>query len=275
MIVIPISNDKPFTLISGPCQLQDEDHCLFMVDKLLSLTNKLDIPFVFKTSFDKANRTSVHSKRGVGLNEAINIFWKLKRKFPQIRILTDVHETVQVDYLKDVVDILQVPAFLCRQTDLIASIVTKGIQINIKKGQFLNPYSVKDIVEKCRHYGDRDLKKVMITERGTTFGYQNLVVDMTGLQIIKDTTNNIPLIIDGTHAVQQPATTDGKSGGNRTFVTNLVKAALTYKLAGVFIECHEDPDNAPSDGPNAVHLKDMPKILQQLKDIDNFIKGVK
>ena len=273
--MIPISNDKPFTLISGPCQLQDEDHCMFMVDKLLSLTNKLDIPFVFKTSFDKANRTSVHSKRGVGLNEAINIFWKLKRKFPQIRILTDVHETVQVDYLKDVVDILQVPAFLCRQTDLIASIVTKGIQINIKKGQFLSPYAVKDIVEKCRHYGDRDLKKVMITERGTTFGYQNLVVDMTGLQIIKDTTNNIPLIIDGTHAVQQPATTDGKSGGNRSFVTNLVKAALTYKLGGVFIECHEDPDNAPSDGPNAVHLKDMPKILQQLKDIDNFIKGVK
>ena len=273
--MIPISNDKPFTLISGPCQLQDEDHCMFMVDKLLSLTNKLDIPFIFKTSFDKANRTSVHSKRGVGLNEAINIFWKLKRKFPQIRILTDVHETVQVDYLKDVVDILQVPAFLCRQTDLIASIVTKGIQINIKKGQFLSPYAVKDIVEKCRHYGDRELKKVMITERGTTFGYQNLVVDMTGLQIIKDTTNNIPLIIDGTHAVQQPATTDGKSGGNRSFVTNLVKAALTYKLGGVFIECHEDPDNAPSDGPNAVHLKDMPKILQQLKELDNFIKGVK
>ena len=273
--MIPISNDKPFTLISGPCQLENEDHCMFMVDKLLSLTNKLDIPFVFKTSFDKANRTSVHSKRGVGLNEAINIFWKLKRKFPQIRILTDVHETVQVDYLKDVVDILQVPAFLCRQTDLIASIVTKGIQINIKKGQFLSPYAVKDIVEKCRHYGDRELKKVMITERGTTFGYQNLVVDMTGLQIIKDTTNNIPLIIDGTHAVQQPATDKGKSGGNRSFVTNLVKAALTYKLGGVFIECHEDPDNAPSDGPNAVHLKDMPKILQQLKDIDNFIKGVK
>ena len=270
--MIPLSNNKPFTLISGPCQLENEDHCLFMADKLLSLTNKLDIPFVFKTSFDKANRTSVHSKRGVGLNEAINIFWKLKRKFPQIRILTDVHETVQVDYLKDVVDILQVPAFLCRQTDLIASIVTKGIQINIKKGQFLSPYAVKDIVEKCRHYGDRELRRVMITERGTTFGYQNLVVDMTGLQIIKDTNKNIPLIIDGTHAVQQPATTDGKSGGNRTFVENLVKAALVYKLAGVFIETHDDPDKAPSDGPNAVHLKDMPKILEKLKILDDHIK---
>ena len=270
--MIPLSNNKPFTLISGPCQLENEDHCLFMADKLLSLTNKLDIPFVFKTSFDKANRTSVHSKRGVGINEAINIFWKLKRKFPQIRILTDVHETVQVDYLKEVVDILQVPAFLCRQTDLIASIVTKGIQINIKKGQFLNPYSVKDIVEKCRHYGDRELRRVMITERGTTFGYQNLVVDMTGLQIIKDTNKNIPLIIDGTHAVQQPATTDGKSGGNRTFVENLVKAALVYKLAGVFIETHDDPDKAPSDGPNAVHLKDMPKILEKLKILDDHIK---
>ena len=271
-MMIPLSNNKPFTLISGPCQLENEDHCLFMADKLLSLTNKLDIPFVFKTSFDKANRTSVHSKRGVGLNEAINIFLKLKKKFPQIRILTDVHETVQVDYLKEVVDILQVPAFLCRQTDLIASIVTKGIQINIKKGQFLSPYAVKDIVEKCRHYGDRELRRVMITERGTTFGYQNLVVDMTGLQIIKDTNKNIPLIIDGTHAVQQPATTDGKSGGNRTFVENLVKAALVYKLAGVFIETHDDPDKAPSDGPNAVHLKDMPKILEKLKILDDHIK---
>ena len=273
--MIPLNNNKPFTLISGPCQLQDEDHCFFMAEKLLSLTNKLDIPFIFKTSFDKANRTSVHSKRGVGLNEALNIFHKLKNKFPQIRILTDVHETHQVNYLDGHVDILQVPAFLCRQTDLIASIVTKGIQVNIKKGQFLSPYAVKDIVEKCRHYGDRSLERVCITERGTTFGYSNLVVDMTGLQIIKQTTNDIPLIIDGTHAVQQPATTNSKSAGNRSFVTNLVQAALTYKLAGVFIECHEDPDNAPSDGPNAVHLKDMPKILQQLKDLDNYVKEVK
>ena len=270
--MIPLSNDKPFTLISGPCQLQDEDHCFMMAEKLLSLTNKLDIPFIFKTSFDKANRTSVHSKRGVGLNEALNIFHKLKQKFPQIRILTDVHETHQVNYLHGYVDILQVPAFLCRQTDLIASIVTKGIQINIKKGQFLSPHAVKDIVEKCRHYGDRTLRRVCITERGTTFGYQNLVVDMTGLQIIKDTTNNIPLIIDGTHAVQQPATKYGHSGGNRNYVANLVKAALVYKLAGVFIECHEDPDNAPSDGPNAVHLKDMPKILERLKHFDNYVK---
>jgi len=273
--MIPFSNDKPFTLISGPCQLQDEDHCFFMVDKLLSLTNKLNIPFIFKTSFDKANRTSVHSKRGVGLNEGLNIFWKLKRKFPELRLLTDVHETHQVNYLQDVVDILQVPAFLCRQTDLIASIVTKGIQINIKKGQFMSPYAVKDIVEKCRHYGDRDLKRVIITERGTTFGYQNLVVDMTGLQIIKHNNRTVPIIIDGTHSVQQPATSQGKSGGNRSLVPNLVKAALTYKLAGVFIECHEDPDNAPSDGPNAVHLKDMPKILTELQQYDNFIKEVK
>jgi len=273
--MIPFSNDKPFTLISGPCQLQDEDHCFFMVDKLLSLTNKLNIPFIFKTSFDKANRTSVHSKRGVGLNEGLNIFWKLKRKFPELRLLTDVHETHQVNYLQDVVDILQVPAFLCRQTDLIASIVTKGIQINIKKGQFMSPYAVKDIVEKCRHYGDRDLKRVIITERGTSFGYQNLVVDMTGLQIIKHNNRTVPIIIDGTHSVQQPATSQGKSGGNRSLVPNLVKAALTYKLAGVFIETHEDPDNAPSDGPNAVHLKDMPKILTELQQYDNFIKEVK
>ena len=273
--MIPFSNDKPFTLISGPCQLQDEDHCFFMVDKLLSLTNKLNIPFIFKTSFDKANRTSVHSKRGVGLNEGLNIFWKLKRRFPELRLLTDVHETHQVNYLQDVVDILQVPAFLCRQTDLIASIVTKGIQINIKKGQFMSPYAVKDIVEKCRHYGDRDLKRVIITERGTTFGYQNLVVDMTGLQIIKHNNRTVPIIIDGTHSVQRPATSQGKSGGNRSLVPNLVKAALTYKLAGVFIECHEDPDNAPSDGPNAVHLKDMPKILTELQQYDNFIKEVK
>ena len=273
--MIPFSNDKPFTLISGPCQLQDEDHCFFMVDKLLSLTNKLNIPFIFKTSFNKANRTSVHSKRGVGLNEGLNIFWKLKRRFPELRLLTDVHETHQVNYLQDVVDILQVPAFLCRQTDLIASIVTKGIQINIKKGQFMSPYAVKDIVEKCRHYGDRDLKRVIITERGTSFGYQNLVVDMTGLQIIKHNNRTVPIIIDGTHSVQQPATSQGKSGGNRSLVPNLVKAALTYKLAGVFIETHEDPDNAPSDGPNAVHLKDMPKILTELQQYDNFIKEVK
>ena len=270
--MIPLSNDKPFTLISGPCQLQDEDHCFMMAEKLLSLTNKLDIPFIFKTSFDKANRTSVHSKRGVGLNEALNIFHKLKQKFPEIRILTDVHESYQVNYLDGHVDILQVPAFLCRQTDLIASIVTKGIQVNIKKGQFLSPHSVKDIVEKCRHYGDRSLQRVAITERGTSFGYGQLVVDMTGLQIMKQDNPNIPIIIDGTHAVQQPATSAGKSGGNRSYVANLVKAALVYKLAGVFIECHEDPDNAPSDGPNAVHLKDMPKILERLKHFDNYVK---
>ncbi len=274
--MIPLSNDKPFTLISGPCQLQDEDHCFMMAEKLLSLTNKLDIPFVFKTSFDKANRTSVHSKRGVGLNEALNIFHKLKQKFPEIRILTNVHESYQVNYLDGHVDILQVPAFLCRQTDLIASIVTKGIQVNIKKGQFLSPHSVKDIVEKCRHYGDRSLQRVAITERGTSFGYGQLVVDMTGLQtmkeIIKEEGDHIRLVIDGTHAVQKPGALDGKSGGNRSFVPNLIKAALTYELGGVFMEVHDDPDNAPSDGPNAVHLKDLPRILQELQELDNFVK---
>jgi len=267
--MIPISNELPFTLISGPCQLQDRDHCFMIADKLLSITNKLNIPLIFKTSFDKANRTSHSSKRGCGLEESLPVFFELKRAYPEIRILTDVHETYQVKLVKPYVDIIQIPAFLSRQTDLIKEVCIQEIQINIKKGQFMSPSDVKHIVSKCKEYGT---STPIITERGTSFGYNQLVVDMTGLQVIKQQNPNIPLIIDGTHAVQQPGSNDGTSGGNRSFVSNLVKAALTYKLAGVFIECHEDPDNAPSDGPNAVRLRDMPKLLQQLKEYDTFIK---
>ena len=268
-------NDQPFKLICGPCQLESRDHIYKLTEEILQITTDLKVPWILKTSFDKANRTSISSKRGVGINEATHIFYQLKQDFPTIDIITDVHETTQVKDVSPFVDALQIPAFLSRQTDLITAAVKTDKPVNIKKGQFMSPSDIRHIINKCKPFRP-NLNDIMITERGTSFGYNNLVVDMTGLQtmkdIIKSEGDNIRLVIDGTHAVQKPGALDGKSGGNRSFVPNLIKAALTYRLGGVFMEVHDDPDNAPSDGPNAVHIKDLSRILIELQELDNFIK---
>ena len=268
-------NEQPFTLICGPCQLESRDHIYKLTDEILQITKDLRIPWILKTSFDKANRTSISSKRGVGIEEGSRIFEQLKHDYPDISIITDVHETRHVDFIKPYVDALQIPAFLSRQTDLIRAACLTDKAVNIKKGQFMSPSDIRHIINKCKRFRP-DMKDIMITERGTSFGYNALVVDMTGLQTMKDIINqeadNVRLVIDGTHAVQKPGALDGKSGGNRSFVPNLIKAALVYQLGGVFIEVHDDPDNAPSDGPNAVHLRDLSRILQELQEFDNFIK---
>ncbi len=268
-------NEQPFTLICGPCQLESRDHIYKLTDEILQITKDLRIPWILKTSFDKANRTSISSKRGVGIEEGSRIFEQLKHDYPDISIITDVHETRHVDFIKPYVDALQIPAFLSRQTDLIRAACLTDKAVNIKKGQFMSPSDIRHIINKCKRFRP-DMKDIMITERGTSFGYNALVVDMTGLQTMKDIINeeadNVRLVIDGTHAVQKPGALDGKSGGNRSFVPNLIKAALVYQLGGVFIEVHDDPDNAPSDGPNAVHLRDLSRILQELQEFDNFVK---
>ena len=268
-------NEQPFTLICGPCQLESRDHIYKLTDVILQITKDLRIPWILKTSFDKANRTSISSKRGVGIEEGSRIFEQLKHDYPDISIITDVHETRHVDFIKPYVDALQIPAFLSRQTDLIRAACLTDKAVNIKKGQFMSPSDIRHIINKCKRFRP-DMKDIMITERGTSFGYTALVVDMTGLQTMKDIINeeadNVRLVIDGTHAVQKPGALDGKSGGNRSFVPNLIKAALVYQLGGVFIEVHDDPDNAPSDGPNAVHLRDLSRILQELQEFDNFVK---
>ena len=268
-------NDQPFKLICGPCQLESRDHIYKLTEEILQITTDLKVPWILKTSFDKANRTSISSKRGVGINEATHIFYQLKQDFPTVDIITDVHETTQVKDVSPFVDALQIPAFLSRQTDLITAAVKTDKPVNIKKGQFMSPSDIRHIINKCKPFRP-NLNDIMITERGTSFGYNNLVVDMTGLQtmkdIIKSEGDNIRLVIDGTHAVQKPGALDGKSGGNRSFVPNLIKTALTYRLGGVFMEVHDDPDNAPSDGPNAVHIKDLSRILIELQELDNFIK---
>ena len=271
-------NEQPFKLICGPCQLESRDHIFKLTEEILQITTDLKIDWILKTSFDKANRTSISSKRGVGINEGTHIFYQLKQHFPTVKIITDVHETTQVKEVSPFVDALQIPAFLSRQTDLITAACLTDKIVNIKKGQFMSPSDIRHIIHKCKQVRPYETLNadIMITERGTSFGYNNLVVDMTGLQtmkeIIKEEGDHIRLVIDGTHAVQKPGALDGKSGGNRSFVPNLIKAALTYGLGGVFIEVHDDPDNAPSDGPNAVHLKDLPRILQELQELDNFIK---
>ena len=271
-------NEQPFKLICGPCQLESRDHIYKLTEEILQITTDLKIDWILKTSFDKANRTSISSKRGVGINEGTHIFYQLKQDFPTVKIITDVHETTQVKEVSPFVDALQIPAFLSRQTDLITAACLTDKIVNIKKGQFMSPSDIRHIIHKCKQVRPLETLNadIMITERGTSFGYNNLVVDMTGLQtmkdIIKEEGDNVRLVIDGTHAVQKPGALDGKSGGNRSFVPNLIKAALTYGLGGVFIEVHDDPDNAPSDGPNAVHLKDLPRILQELQELDNFVK---
>ena len=264
---IEISNSNNFCLIAGPCQLETEQHAIDMSGKIKEITSKLGVNFIYKTSFDKSNRTSLKGKRGIGLEQSLPIFDKIKKEL-KIPILTDVHNIEQCSIVADHVDILQIPAFLCRQTDLlIAAAKTKKI-INVKKGQFLAPWDMVNVTKKISDSGNNN---ILVTERGASFGYNTLVSDMRSLPIMAK--NGFPVIFDATHSVQQPGGQGDKSGGQREFVEHLSRAAVAVGVAGVFMETHQDPDNAPSDGPNMIPLSNLENLLKQLIEIDNIIKN--
>ena len=262
-----ISNDSKFCLIAGPCQLESEQHAMDMSGKIKEITSKLGIDFIYKTSFDKANRTSLKGKRGIGLEQSLPIFDKIKKEV-KVPILTDVHNSEQCSIVSQHVDVLQIPAFLCRQTDLlIAAAKTKKI-INVKKGQFLAPWDMVNVTKKISDSGNNN---ILVTERGASFGYNTLVSDMRSLPIMAK--NGYPVIFDATHSVQQPGGQGESSGGQREFVEHLSRAAVAVGVAGVFLETHQDPDNAPSDGPNMIPLSNLEKLLRQLIEIDKVIKN--
>ena len=264
---IIFSNDVDFCLISGPCQIESENHALDIAGKLKEITIKNNVKFVFKSSFDKANRTSINSKRGLGLEKSLKIFEKIKKEY-NLNILTDVHTSEQCSLVAKYVDIIQIPAFLCRQTDLLVSAAKTNKVINIKKGQFLAPWDITNVINKVTESGN---KNILLTERGSSFGYNSLVADMRSLPIMKKT--GFPVIFDATHSVQLPGGKGGSSDGQREFINPLSKAAISIGIAGIFIETHEDPDNAPSDGPNMLHLKNLEKLIVQLSKIDSLIKS--
>jgi len=264
-----ISNSNPFTLIAGPCQLENEKHAMSVAEKLKHMTNKLGIGLIYKTSFDKANRTSLKGKRGTGLEKSLPIFDKI-RKDLKIPVLTDVHAIDQCKIVANHVDVLQIPAFLCRQTDLLIAAAKTGKIINVKKGQFLAPWDMLNVTKKLEDSGN---KNILVTERGASFGYNTLVSDMRSLPIMAK--NGYPVVFDATHSVQQPGGMGDKSGGQREFVEYLARAAVAVGIAAIFIETHPDPDNAPSDGPNMVPLSEMPSLLNQLVEIDKLIKNAK
>ncbi len=263
---IEISNNKKIFLIAGPCQLESEQHAMDMAGSIKDIAKNLNIGFVYKTSFDKANRTSLKSKRGAGLEKSLPVFDKIKKEL-RIPVLTDIHNEEQCSVVSNHVDILQIPAFLCRQTDLlIAAAKTKKI-INVKKGQFLAPWDMVNVTKKISDAGNDN---ILVTERGASFGYNTLVSDMRSLPIMAK--NGYPVIFDATHSVQQPGGLGEKSGGQREFVEHLSRAAVAVGVAGIFIETHQDPDNAPSDGPNMVALNNLERLLAQIVNIDSLVK---
>ena len=266
-----ISNNLPFVLIAGPCQTESRDHSMMMAENIKKICDKLKINFIYKSSFDKANRSSVSSKRGMGLQNTLPIFAEIKKNF-DCPILTDIHNEEQCNLLAncDEVDILQIPAFLCRQTDLLACAAKTNKIINVKKGQFLAPWDAQNIVQKIDHNGNN---KTMLTERGVSFGYNTLISDMRSLPIMAKT--GCPVIFDATHSVQQPGGLGGASGGQREFVETLACAATAVGVAGLFIETHQDPDNAPSDGPCMLRLDSLESLLTKLKKFDEIAKNLK
>ena len=261
-----IANNKPFTLISGPCQLESEEHALRISTELKKITNELGINFIYKTSFDKANRTSLKGKRGLGLEKSLPIFDKI-RKDLKVPVLTDIHTVEQCSVVASHVDVLQIPAFLCRQTDLLIAAAKTGKIINVKKGQFLAPWDMGNVIKKIEDSGN---KNILVTERGASFGYNTLVSDMRALPIMSE--YGFPIVFDATHSVQQPGGMGERSGGQREFVPHLARAAIAVGVGAVFIETHEDPDNAPSDGPNMVPLNEIKALLKKLTEIDKIIK---
>ena len=264
---VTFGNDLPLALIAGPCQMESRDHAFDMAGALVEMTRRLGIGLVYKTSFDKANRTSLSGKRGMGLDAALPVFDDLRAQYG-IPVLTDVHTAEQCAPVAAVVDILQIPAFLCRQTDLLIAAAGTGRVVNVKKGQFLAPWDMKSVIAKVTGSGNAS---VLATERGVSFGYNTLVSDMRSLPIMAET--GAPVIFDATHSVQQPGGRGDSSGGERRFVPVLARAAVAVGVAGVFIETHQDPDHAPSDGPNMVPLDAMPDLIERLMAFDRLAKG--
>ncbi|HMB76503.1 MAG TPA: 3-deoxy-8-phosphooctulonate synthase [Kiloniellaceae bacterium] len=265
---LTLGNDLPFVLIAGPCALESREHALEMSQALKEITDKLGIGLIYKTSFDKANRTSLATKRGIGLANALPILAEV-RETRGCPVLTDVHEPDQCAEAAQVVDVLQIPAFLCRQTDLLVAAAKTGKAVNVKKGQFLAPWDMKNVADKLLQSGN---DKVLLCERGVSFGYNTLVSDMRALPIMARDTG-CPIVFDATHSTQQPGGRGGTSGGQREFAPVLARAALAVGVAAVFMETHQDPDNAPSDGPNMVYLRDMPAILETLLAFDRLAKA--
>jgi len=266
---IALSNDQPFVLFAGLNVLENLDMTLSVCEHYVKVTAALDIPFVFKASFDKANRSSIHSYRGVGLDEGLDIFSKVKTHFA-VPIMTDVHEPKQAQPVAEVVDVLQLPAFLARQTDLVKALAATDKAINIKKPQFLSPSQMANIIEKFKECGNEQL---MLCERGSNFGYDNLVVDMLGFGVMKKTCPNIPIIFDVTHALQTRDATSSTSGGRRSQVLELALAGIATRLAGLFLEAHPNPDKAQCDGPSALPLKQLKDFLVRVKAIDETVKS--
>lgn len=262
---VTFGNSLPLSLIAGPCQMESREHALMMAEALKDITDRLGIGLVFKTSFDKANRTSINGKRGVGLSAAIPVFAEIEAV--GIPVITDIHEPRQADEIAKVVSCLQIPALLCRQTDLLKAAAATGLPVNVKKGQFMAPWDMQNVVDKLRGFGN---DAILLTERGTTFGYNNLVSDMRALPIMSAT--GCPVIFDATHSVQSPAGMGKNSGGDRDMAAVLARSAVSTGIAGVFIECHQDPDNAPSDGPCMTRLDEMEELLKRLMDIDAVVK---
>jgi len=264
---VRFGNALPLALIAGPCALESRAHALEMASALKQIAARLGVGLVYKTSFDKANRTSARSARGIGLDAALPIFADIRESLG-VPVLTDVHDVAQCAAVAQAVDVLQIPAFLCRQTDLLAAAAKTGRVVNVKKGQFLAPWDMANVVAKITGAGNRN---VLVTERGASFGYNTLVSDMRALPILARTTG-APVIFDATHSVQQPGGQGTSSGGEREFVPVLARAAVAVGVAGVFIETHQDPDKAPSDGPNMVPLKDMEGLLRRLMEFDRLAK---
>ena len=263
-----VRDNAPFFLIAGPCVIESMDHIDFMCGKIREICSLLDVPYIFKASFDKANRSSIQSYRGPGAGEGVHLFRELKKKHG-VPILTDIHEWEQAIPMAEVADILQIPAFLCRQTDFIHACAATGKPVNIKKGQFLAPWDMKNVVEKVRSSGN---DKLILTERGATFGYNNLVVDFRSLEIMKQM--ECAVVFDATHSVQLPGGEGTRSGGQREFIEPLARAAAAVGVHGIFMEVHDKPDRALSDGPNAFPLDRLPAFLERLVEIDRLTKNL-
>jgi 2-dehydro-3-deoxyphosphooctonate aldolase (KDO 8-P synthase) len=264
---VSFSNTGRLSLIAGPCQMESRDHAFMVAGTLKELCGKLGIGLVYKSSFDKANRTSLSAERGIGIEKGMEVFADLKKEFG-FPVLTDVHTAEQCAEVAKVVDVLQIPAFLCRQTDLLIAAAKTGRVVNVKKGQFLAPWDMKNVLRKLNASGNPN---VLLCERGASFGYNTLVSDMRSLPIMA--AMGAPVIFDATHSVAQPGGQGDSSGGQREFVETLARAAVAAGIAGVFVETHQDPDNAPSDGPNMVYLKDMPRLLEKLLAFDAVAKA--
>ena len=264
---IPVGGDNPLAFILGPCQLENRDHAMFMAEKITKLCAPSSSNFIFKSSFDKANRSSIASARGVGIEEGLKILEEIKLTF-NCPVITDIHTVSQCATASEVADVLQIPAFLSRQTDLLIAAGETGKPINVKKGQFLAPWEMTNVAEKIASTGN---KKILLCERGTSFGYNTLVNDFRGLEIMAET--GYPVVFDATHSVQQPGGRGNSSGGERKFVAALARAACAVGVAAVFIETHQEPDNAPCDGPNMIDVADLQKLIEKLRVIDELNKA--